>query len=126
MAVARALLRSATIFFGVVGKGLGLSHQIEGFHHRRGSPSARTFRPSSWPKESMKISLLMLLRVSESIRTCQRPRIAGEGNLLIVEELPEVLHHGVINREVLGHLVVDRVVLREVEERVMLQQLSWK
>src|SRR5208337_876366 len=45
-----------------------------------------------------------------------------ESNFLLVEELAELLHHGVVHFKLLGHLVVDHVMLAEVEERVLLQQ----
>ena len=44
------------------------------------------------------------------------------GNLFLVEELAEILHHRIVRFEALGRMVIDHIALGEVEERVMLQQ----
>src|ERR1039457_2653529 len=46
----------------------------------------------------------------------------GEGGLLLIQELAEVLHHPIVNFKLLVDFVVDNVVLGEVEESVFLQQ----
>src|SRR5271167_287236 len=46
----------------------------------------------------------------------------SEGNFLLVEELAELLDHGIVNFKLFAHLVIDDVVLGEVEEGVFLQQ----
>ena len=46
----------------------------------------------------------------------------GVGNFLLIEELAEVLHDRFIHFEVLCWMVGHRVVLREIEECIMLQE----
>src|ERR1019366_4696824 len=46
----------------------------------------------------------------------------GEGGLLFIQKLAEVLHHRVVNFKLLVDFVVDDVVLGEVEEGIFLQQ----
>ena len=84
-----------------------------------GSHSARTFRPSSWPNCEVKSSLLMLCLIQSLT-----PAMSGVGvvDLIGLQEVLELLHHGVVDCEVFGDGVGGEVVLAEVEEGVVDEQ----
>ncbi len=87
-----------------------------------GSAWARTFRPSSWPNCEVKSSALMLALIQSCTVGDVGIRVV---DLVGLQEVLELLHHGVVDDEVFGDGVGGEIVLGEgsyaaVDEDVVL------
>src|SRR5579884_122438 len=102
---------------GIFCQGTRLRHEIKTLKHF--GIGFRSYLQAFFLPESVDKNLALNIRFDPLI-VLKQIRFSV-GHFVCIERLAEILHYSVIDLKVLGYMVIERIVLREVEERIVLQ-----